>query len=210
MMDAATLETGLNALRNTDIYLIDLILKRYFNPEMKIMDAGCGMGRNIEYFLQAGYDVYGADISEDDVHYIRKRARDINPDLSPENFRLEPVEKMSFEPETMDVVICNTVLHFARNEENFEEMLKGAWNLLKPGGIFFCRLATSIGIAHEIKQIQGRRYLLPDGSERFLADEKMLRERTATLNARFLEPLKTVHVHGMRCMTNWILKKGAK
>ena len=210
MIDASTLETGLNTLRNADIYLIDLILKRYFNPSMKIMDAGCGMGRNIEYFLQAGYEVYGADISEDDVNYIRKRALDINPSLNPDNFRLEPVEKMNFEPESMDVVICNTVLHFARNEENFEEMLKGTWRLLKAGGIFFCRLATSIGIERDIKQIEGRRFLLPDGSQRFLADEQMLRKYTDELNAKFLEPLKTVNVHGMRCMTNWILKKGEK
>ncbi len=207
MIDASTLETGLNALRNTDIYLIDMILKRYFNPEMKIIDAGCGMGRNIEYFLQAGYEVYGADISEDDVNYIRNRALDINPGLSPDNFRLEPIEKMSFELESMDVVICNTVLHFARNEANFDDMLNGAWKLLKPGGIFFSRLASSIGIENDIRQIEGRRYLLQDGSQRFLVDEQMLKEYTSKLNAKFLEPMKTVNVHGMRCMTNWILSK---
>jgi len=207
MIDASILENGLNSIRNTDIYLIDLILKRYFDPSMKIMDAGCGMGRNVEYFLQAGYNVFGADISEDDINYLRKHAMELNPKIRENYFRTEPIEAMSFEPESMDVVICNTVLHFANNEDHFNEMLQGAWSLLKPGGIFFSRLATSIGIEDRITQIEGRRYLLQDGSQRFLADEEMLRELTHKLNAQFLEPLKTVNVHNMRCMTNWILRK---
>jgi len=207
MTDTAILETGLNTIRNTDIYLIDLILKRHFNPAMKIMDAGCGMGRNVEYFLQSGYDVYGADIAEDDINYLRKRAIDINSNLPGDNFRLEPIEKMSFEPESMDVVICNTVLHFAKSEAHFQEMLQGAWKLLKPGGIFFSRLATSIGIEKRIKHIEGRVYLLPDGTKRFLADETMLLQLTHKMGAHFLEPLKTVNVQNARCMTNWILRK---
>ena len=207
MIDSSILETGLNSIRNTDIYLIDLILKRHFNPSMKIMDAGCGMGRNVEYFLQSGYEVYGADISMDDVDYLRKHAIEINPKIKGENFRVEPIEKMSFEPESMDVVICNTVLHFAKNDDHFHEMLGGAWKLLKPGGIFFSRLATSIGIEKHVKHIEGRQYLLPDGTKRYLADETILLKYTRKLNAHFLEPLKTVNVQNMRCMTNWILRK---
>jgi len=207
MIDGTILETGLNSIRNTDIYLIDLILKRHFNPSMRIMDAGCGMGRNVEYFLQAGYEVFGADISEDDVNYLRKHAIEVNRKIRENYFRLEPLEAMSFEEESMDVVICSAVLHFAKDEEHFNNMLQGAWKLLKPGGIFFCRLASSIGIEDRISQIEGRRYLLQDGSQRFLVDEEMLLELTHKLNAQFLEPLKTVNVHNKRCMTNWILKK---
>jgi len=207
MIDATILENGLNSFRNTDIYLIDLILKRHFNPTMRIMDAGCGMGRNIEYFLQSGYEVFGADISDDDIQYLRKHAMEINPKIKEDYFRVEPIEAISFEPESMDVVICNTVLHFANNEYHFNEMLEGAWNLLKPGGIFFSRLATSIGIEDRITHIEGRQYLLPDGSQRFLADEAMLLQLTLKMNAQFLEPLKTVNVYNQRCMTNWILRK---
>ena len=210
MIDPSILENGLNSIRNTDIYLIDLILKRHFNPTMKIMDAGCGMGRNVEYFLQAGYEVFGADISVDDVNYLRKHAMDINPKIKEDYFRLEPIEAMSFEPESVDVVICNTVLHFAKNDDHFNEMLQGAWKLLKPGGIFFSRLATSIGIEKQIKHIEGRQYLLPDGTKRYLADEIMLLQLTHKMNAHFLEPLKTVNVQNTRCMTNWILKKGVR
>jgi tellurite methyltransferase len=207
MIPEETLNTTLNAIRNTDIYLIDLILKRSFQPGMKVLDAGCGMGRNTEYFLQAGFEAYGCDISEDDINFLKKRAVDINPSLSENNFRLEPLDKMSFGPESMDVVICNAVLHFAKDEAHFKAMLDGLWKVLKPGGIFFARLASSIGIEKRITPLEGRRYLLPDGSKRFLVDETMLLQLTHKMGAHFLEPLKTVNVQNARCMTNWILKK---
>jgi tellurite methyltransferase len=207
MLDPESLEASLNAIRNTDIYLIDLILKRTFNPGMTILDAGCGMGRNSEYFLQAGYKVFGADISTDDIEYLMKRAVSINPALSPDNFHLEAIENLSFGPESMDVVICNAVLHFAKNEDHFQSMLMSMWKVLKPGGIFFARLASSIGIEKRITPLEGRRYLLPDGTKRFLVDETMLLRLTHQLQASFLEPLKTVNVQNSRCMTNWILRK---
>ena len=83
------------------------------------------------------------------------------------------------------------------------------WRVLQPGGIFFARLASSIGIENQIEQIEGRRYHLPDGSDRFLVDEQMLLRATESLGGRWLEPLKTVVVQNMRSMSNWCLRKGS-
>ncbi|MFT3743892.1 MAG: hypothetical protein QM785_06305 [Pyrinomonadaceae bacterium] len=38
-----------------DIYLFDQIQKGRFSPGMKILDAGCGGGRNIHWLLRNGY-----------------------------------------------------------------------------------------------------------------------------------------------------------
>jgi len=208
MQTSEYLEPNLDPIRHTDIYLIDLILKRTFNPPMKILDAGCGMGRNAEYFLQAGYEVFGADISIDDIAYLAKRAESINPALGAGHFRVEALENLSFAPESMDVVICSAVLHFAKDEAHFMAMVERMWQVLKPGGVFFSRLASSVGIENEIIPIEGRRYQLPDGSKRFLVDMDMLKRLTLEMNATYLEPLKTVQVHGLRSMSNWILRKG--
>ena len=85
--------------------------------------------------------------------------------------------------------------------------LREARRVLKPGGIFFARLASSIGIEEQIEQIEGRRHHLPDGSDRFLVDEQMLLGATASLGGQWLEPLKTVVVQNMRSMSNWCLRK---
>jgi tellurite methyltransferase len=190
-----------------DIYLFDQLLKGRFNPTMKILDAGCGSGRNLVYLLRAGYKVFGIDQSREAIAHVRGLAERLAPNLAPENFRVEKIEELSFAESAFDVVISSAVLHFARNEEHWRSMLNEMWRVLKPGGIFFARLASDIGIKDRVQPLGDRRFHLPDGSDRFLVDEEMLLTTTAKLNADFLEPIKTVNVQNMRAMTTWCLQK---
>jgi SAM-dependent methyltransferase len=189
-----------------DIYLFDLLLKGRITPDMKVLDAGCGGGRNLTYFFRTGFDVSGVDQSAAALAEIQSRAAVLAPNLPAENFRLEAVEKLSFNDATFDVVLSSAVLHFARDENHWREMVREMWRVLKPGGIFFARLASTVGI-EGIRLIEGRRYHLPDGSDRFLVDEEMLLRETESLGAQWLEPFKTVVVHHQRAMSNWILRK---
>ena len=125
-----------------DIYLFDLLLKGRILPGMRILDAGCGYGRNLVYLLRAGYQVYGADLDSSAVEYVRLLARP----LPASNFRVEDIANMSFPDAFADVVISNTIFHFANDDAHFEAMLQGSWRVLKPGGLFFCRLASTIGM----------------------------------------------------------------
>lgn len=190
-----------------DIYLFDQLLKERITPEMRLLDAGCGGGRNLIYFLKSGYDVCGVDESNRSIAQVRELAASLAPQLPPDNFRIEAVEKTSFDDASFDVVVSSAVLHFARDEEHWLGMVKEMWRVLKPGGIFFARLASSIGIEEKIELLEGRRYHLPDGSDRFLVDEQMLRRTTASLGGEWLEPFKTVVVADMRSMSNWCLRK---
>ena len=192
-----------------DIYLFDQILKGRFVPGMKILDAGCGGGRNLVYFLRAGYEVFGVDSRADAIDYVRQLAQQLAPQLPPENFQVTAVEEAVFADETFDAVLSSAVLHFANDETQFRQMLDAMWQQLKPGGLFFARLASSIGIETRIQHIDGRRFLLPDSSERFLVDEAFLLELTTQLNGEWLEPLKTTNVQNLRCMTTWVIRKRA-
>ncbi|HWE49013.1 MAG TPA: class I SAM-dependent methyltransferase [Bryobacteraceae bacterium] len=189
-----------------DIYLFDQLLRGRIVPGMRILDAGCGGGRNLIYFLEspAGeFEIFGVDADPKAIASVRRLARHV----APENFRVEPVEEMSFPDAFFDVVISSAVLHFAQTTDRFRRMLEGSWRKLKPGGLFFCRLASSIGIEEQIVHIADRRYLLPDGSERYLADEALLSEMQSRLGARPIDPLKTTVVQNLRAMSTWILRK---
>jgi hypothetical protein len=73
--------------------------------------------------------------------------------------------------------------------------------------MLFCRLASSIGMERQVKRLSGRRFLLPDGSERYLVDEAMLTRMTEQLGGRLLDPLKTTIVQNQRCMTTWVVRR---
>jgi len=190
-----------------DIYLFDQLLKGRISPGMRVVDAGCGSGRNLVYFLREKYEVYAADSDPQAVESVRSLARALAPSLGASNFRVEAVEHMSFDDACADLVVSNTVLHFARDEAHFESMLQGSWRILKPGGIFFCRLGSLIGMESQVKRIEGRRYRSPDGSERYLVDEALLGAATERLGGELADPLKTTVVHGQRSMTTWVLRK---
>lgn len=190
-----------------DIYLFDQLLKGRISPGMRILDTGCGSGRNLVYFLREGFEVYALDQDAQAVQSVRALARALAPSLPESNFRVESVEQMSFDDAFADVVINNTVLHFARDDAHFESMLHGAWRVLKPGGLFFCRLGSSIGMEKQIEHLQGRRYKSPDGSERYLVDEALLASHTSRFGAELADPLKTTVVQNQRAMTTWVLWK---
>jgi tellurite methyltransferase len=188
-----------------DIYLLDQLLRGNIAPGMRILDAGCGGGRNLVHLLREGYEIFAADANPSAIEQLRALAAALAPSLPAQNFRVEPVEAMSFPNAFADVVLLSAVLHFARDDAHFTAMLHGAWRALKPGGLFFCRLASTIGMQHQ--RISGRRFLSPDGEERYLVDESLLLELTAELGARLVDPIKTTVVQNQRCMTTWVLKK---
>jgi SAM-dependent methyltransferase len=190
-----------------DIYLFDQLLRGRIAPGMRILDAGCGSGRNLVYLLSQGYEVFAVDRDPKSVNHVRRLAATLAPNLPSGNFRAEAVESMSFPDACADVVISSAVLHFARDDDQFRDMLQGTWRVLKPGGLLFCRLASSIGMESQGLRVAGRRFLLPDGSERYLVDEALLAQAAKDLGGRVIDPLKTTVVQNERCMTTWVLRK---
>jgi tellurite methyltransferase len=175
-------------------------------PAPRILDAGCGTGRNIVYLLREGYEVFGADPDPQAIDAVRRLA----PRVPADNFRVEFVEAHSFPDRFADVVIINTVLHFARDDDHFHAMMHGCWRALETGGIFFCRLASTIGAERLVRHLHDRWYALADGTERYLVDEAMLMQVTSDLGAELVDPIKTTVVQNLRSMTTWVLRKGIK
>jgi tellurite methyltransferase len=190
-----------------DIYLFDQVLKGRFTPGMRILDAGSGSGRNLPYFLRHGFDVCAVDEAMGAVEAVRRLAAELGPALPATNFRVEGLEALSFPDEDFDAVIASAVLHFASGESHFRAMVGECWRVLRPGGLFFARLASSIGIEALVTPLGDGRYHLPDGSDRFLVNEGLLAGLEASLGAAVVEPLKTTNVDNQRCMTTWCVRK---
>jgi SAM-dependent methyltransferase len=192
-----------------DIYLFDQILRGNIAPGMRVVDAGCGPGRNVVYLLREGYEVFGVDADADAVASVRKTAGVIAPGLPSANFQVAAVEAMPFPDAFADVVVCHSVLHFARDEAHLDAMVRGLWRVLRPGGMLFCRLGSQIGAGNgiEFEAVGQGRFRMSHGAEWFLVDEAMLMGLTRALGGELIDPLKTTVVQGQRCMTTWVVRK---
>ena len=188
-----------------DIYVFDQILRGNIAPGMRIVDAGCGYGRNLVYLLREGCEVFGVDADRDAVDHVRALAAELAPRLPTSNFSVSEVESMPFADGFADVVVCNSVLHFARDEEHFLAMVTELWRVLRPGGLFFARLGSRIGMSFE--RVRANIYRIGDGSEWFLVDEAALMDMTRQMDALLVDALKTTVVQDHRCMTTWVLRK---
>lgn len=197
-------------LGRADVYLLDQWMRGRLRPPMRLLDAGCGDGRNLEPFLRAsagdGYEIHGIDEASASVSAARARAATLAPHVPPSNFRIDGAEDLDpLRDGTFDAVLCIAVLHFARDRAHFDAMLRGVWSVVRPGGLLFVRLATKPGPGIAAVPLGHGRYKLGDGTERFLVEESDLVAATASMGATLLDPLKTVHVQGQRAMTTWVL-----
>lgn len=199
----------LNALLgNIDIYLLDQILKGRFDKQMKILDAGCGEGRNCIYFLHQRYQIFGCDANPIAIQMARIYAQTIQKDYDIHRFQKASIEDMPFHQGAFDAMISSAVLHFARSESHFFQMMDEMMRVLKPGAVFFLRMCTDAGnILANSPHLGEGVYLLPDGSERFVLTAKLEKEVLDRYALEYLEPSKSVLVHGLRSMGVFVFRK---
>lgn len=197
-----------------DIYVFDQLLKGRFDSARRVLDAGCGEGRNLHYLLGAGKACFGIDREPAAIEEIRALAARLAPGLPPSNFVAGEIDALPWDDRTMDAVICSAVLHFARDEAHFDRMVRELWRVLAPGGMFFARLAsiypaagTSAPRAASPRPQTGYQTTNPDGGDRFVVAPSALVDYAARLGGALLDPIKTTVVLHQRAMTTWVLRK---
>ena len=189
-------------IEGVDIYILDQILKGRYKQADKILDAGCGSGRNLKWFYKSGYKVYGIDENLDDI----KHCQDIYRNQKA-HFKQATLENIPFEANSFDHVLCNAVLHFAEDLSHYLKMFEELFRILKPGGSLFIRIASNFGMENDVKLIEDGVYRLLDGSKRFLLTQQILNDLLNRKDIKFLEDLKTTIVYNKRCMSTLVIQK---
>jgi len=189
-------------IEEIDIYILDQILKGNYQQNETILDAGCGSGRNLKWFYNAGYTIYGIDKNFDDIEYCKKVYANQET-----HFKQASLENIPFAENSFDHVLCNAVLHFAEDLSQYLRMFQELLRILKPQGTLFIRTASIFGLEKEVEHIFKGVYNLPDGSQRFLLTKEILEDIMNTNSIQLLEDVKTTIVKDKRCMTTLVLKK---
>ncbi len=197
------MQISLHDISNTDIYLLDQIMKGRYQKGDVLLDAGCGGGRNLPYFILNNISLFGIDNNAESITALKEKY----PHLPGATFQQAPLERIPFEASYFNHVICSAVLHFARGTDHFFSMFSELVRVLAPGGSLFIRMTSNIGIEKKVGLISDGVYHIPDGSERFLLTRSLLKKMVSQHPLQLLEPLKTVNVSDQRCMSTLVFQK---
>ncbi|WP_298317484.1 bifunctional 2-polyprenyl-6-hydroxyphenol methylase/3-demethylubiquinol 3-O-methyltransferase UbiG [uncultured Aquimarina sp.] len=190
------------SIGNIDIYLLDQILKDRYSQNDKILDAGCGSGRNMYWFYKNRFTIYAVDKEIEQIEYLKL----IYPDWS-NQFSSASLEELTYPDDFFDHIICSAVLHFAMSTNHFKTMFSELLRVLKPSGSLFIRMTSDIGIENKGTHIGEGVYRLGDESDRFLLTKELLSLLMEEHQLSFLEPLKSTNVHDLRSMSTLVLQK---
>lgn len=199
------LKATLSYLGDLDIYLLDQVMKNRYIPGERLLDAGVGGGRNLHWFSHGDYELYGVDTNVEAIAALKEKY----PDWEKEQLQVAGVEALPFPKVFFDHIICSAVLHFANNPAHFFQMVGEMVRVLKPGGSLFIRMASEMGIESFIEPMGDGVYNLPDGTQRFLLTKPLLKILVETFPIELAEPVKTVNVEDVRCMTTLVFVKTA-
>jgi hypothetical protein len=83
-------------------------------------------------------------------------------------------------------------------------MLDELYRVLKPNGTLFIRMTSIFGL-EDLVILKGEQFILPDNSRRFLLTQTLIEQINTKFE--FIEPLKTVNINNLICMSTLVLKK---
>jgi len=177
------------------------------HSKMKLLDAGCGHGRNSEYFIRNNYDISGFDRKEESLNSLIANIPIWNPDYDFNKFQLGTIENPPFLNQQFDFIISNAVLHFAESRKHFIQLFEAMIHLLNPQGILWIRMCAKHTIESYAQHLEDDIYDLPDGSTRYLLDLNVLSQLQQKHHLHLLDPFKTLNVSNLRTMSTIVLQK---
>ncbi|QXM06449.1 class I SAM-dependent methyltransferase [Crassaminicella indica] len=101
--------------------------EKYLKKGDRILDLGCGSGRDSLYFMNKGYDVLAVDYSEE---LVKSASKLLNKEVI-----ILDMREMDFYEEFDAIWACASILHI--NREDINNVIRNCERALKNGGIFY-------------------------------------------------------------------------
>jgi 2-polyprenyl-3-methyl-5-hydroxy-6-metoxy-1,4-benzoquinol methylase len=196
-----------SALGNADLILVDQILKNRFHKQMRILDAGCGEGRNMVYFIKNDFRIYGIDANADAVKLAKLYCRSLSNTFEVENIQNFTIEQNPFPDHFFDAIICLNVLHSAKNQNDFFLWFEQLIRMLHSGGFLLLSLQSQIGVSQNHQQDDPDDRNNMRNENFYLLTENVLQEILKLDYLKTIENTKTILIDNKKSHTYLFLER---
>lgn len=161
----------------------------HFQTGMKILDFGTGPGENALRFSHIGYEVYGFDISDENIKVanalFKKHARNAE-------FKVATAESLPYADESMDIIVGIDILHHI----DIPLAIKECYRVLKKGGKAYFREPVDVPLLDRIRNTWLIKLIAPKNKSfdnHITHDERKLNAIESQLVQETFEISKTYH-----------------
>jgi ubiquinone/menaquinone biosynthesis C-methylase UbiE len=152
-----------------------------FRPAARLIDIGCGAGRNAVPLARAGWRVVGTDLSSamlaTAASRVEAEALSNRMDLV-----LAAMESLPFAANTFDFVVAHGIWNLARSERQFRSAVREAARVARPGALLFLFTFSRHTLATNAAPVSGESFVFTQFSgdpQCFLTAEQVVTEMAA-------------------------------
>lgn len=142
-------------------YWMELFGQIKNRSEKRVLDLGCGGGRNLEMLAMLGFEVYGCDMYKQMVEASKNRLINIGYEekLLENHIIQAQMDILPYKSGYFDIVLSHGVYHNAVSFAEFEKAIEETSRVLKKNGRLFFNLFSSNYIAGDYKKVSDNDHL---------------------------------------------------
>lgn len=158
--------------------------------EGKILDLGCGYGRDTSFFARHGYEAIGVDFSEEGI----RKASELYSNLF---FRIMDITAMDFTNEYFDAIVGNSIIHLFISDRQRKKVILECQRILKPKGYLFLSVSSTQDRDYGRGRLVGTDAFLNERgvSKIYYSKDRVRREFKPFFNVITVEAVGEYHTH---------------
>jgi SAM-dependent methyltransferase len=138
--------------------LVDVAARQLAGRQARLLDIGCGAGRNAIPLAGQGWSVTGVDLSWPMLRAATERAR-LEVSSGAPRFVLAPMEQLPVHSGSVDFIVAHGIWNLARSTAQFREAVQEAARVAKPGAMLFVFTFSRATLAADVLPVEDESFV---------------------------------------------------
>jgi 2-polyprenyl-3-methyl-5-hydroxy-6-metoxy-1,4-benzoquinol methylase len=136
--------------------VVEIAKQNFRSEDQKLLDFGCGKGELSLVFSKVGYEVFGFDLSPNNITIAKRLANEYEM-TGRTHFQVSLAEKLDYPTDYFDVVVGSEILHHVEISQALSECSR----VLKKGGMAIFHEPVRVPVFDVLRESRFGRWLVP-------------------------------------------------